>query len=624
MAKAKGVELSEGMQDTENLREKETHAGFIAKAMLGKRQNLLFPQQPAEDIEAGREILNNLAEFLKNHVDPNKIDMDGDMPDELIDGFRKLGAMGFKIPKALGGLGLSQANYCRAAMLFGGWCGNTSALLSAHNSLGATLPLIKYGTEEQQRRWLPRIAKGAITAFALTEKNVGSDTSRIETYGERRYDEARTKITGYRLTGAKIYTTNAVRQDNKPLADLVTVIARTVDHPNEVTQERKNKKFGLFIVENGQPGYRIGKRCRFAGLRSIFNGETIFNDVQLTPNERVGPDDTDENGGGRDIAFKILTVGRLTISAICAGSMKQTLRTGRWWGNERVQFDRPLFQHEAMAEKIVDMAANTMVLDGVARWCSNMIDLHQDIRIESAASKVIGTEMLWDALLDLFLLRGGRAFENYYSLLDRDEAPVGIERNIRDAIINLVFEGANPVMNLLVAREGLAEYVSRGMKYANGSGFSEKAVIGLWMLGHYAKGCSPGDWVMRRFGGHIAFMAAETRQMAKSVVRISGHYKAKLQHKQVILTEFARRGMLLFQMALALAQAEINKGKPLSDELTDYFCERTRERLCPKSLSDWGIHGAHRNIYKIVPHIVAGEAAWLEEGIVPIDLPKAF
>lgn len=618
------IELSEAMQDAENLREKEMHTGFIANAMLGKLDRIIFPVQPEADRQAGNAWLARLAEFLKTKVDPNKIDMDGDMPDTLIDGFRELTAFGIKIPREYGGLGLSQANYGRAAMLFGSWCGNTSALLSAHNSLGATLPLIKYGTEEQKRRWLPRIAKGAITAFALTEKNAGSDTSRIETYAERQYDDSKSRIIRYRLKGEKIYTTNAVRQDNVPLADMVTVIARTVDHPSEVQQERKNKKFGLFIVEKGQPGYVVGKRCRFAGLRSIFNGETIFNDVQLTPNELVGPDATDAAGGGRDIAFKVLTVGRLTISAICAGAMKQTLRIARWWGNERVQFDAPLHKHEAMGKKILDIAANGLVLDGIARWCCNMIDLHQDIRIESAASKVLGTEMLWDALIDLFLLRGGRAFENYYSLQRRGEVPVGIERSIRDAIINLVFEGANPVMELLVARESMAEYVARGMKFANSAGILDKAVIGLWLLGKYTKGCSPGDWAMRRFGSHIAFMAAETRQMAKAVVRVSAHYQSKLQYKQVVLAEFATRAMNLFEMAIALAQAEINRGRPLSDELTDYFCEQRRERLCPKSFDDWAINGSHRMIYKLAPRIVAGEAAWLEEGIVPVDLPKAF
>ncbi|TSC83344.1 MAG: putative acyl-CoA dehydrogenase [Parcubacteria group bacterium Gr01-1014_19] len=618
-AKEKKGNDEEAMELMESLREKEAHTGFIANLMMGKYKPLSpFPLQPEKDKRLADEWLSQFANFLAEKVDPNKIDADGDMSDEVLDGLRKLTAFGIKVPKEYGGLGFSQSNYRRAATLFGSWCGNTSALLSAHNSLGATLPLMKYGTDEQKRRWLPKLAAGAISAFALTENGVGSDPSKMRAYARRVYN-SKGEIIGYRLTAEKLYTTNAVRHDNVALADLVIVIARIVDDPKEIDTKGVKKKYGLFVVEKETPGYKVGKRCHFKGLRSIFNGETLFKEVELSPNELIGAD-----GAGLEIAFKILTIGRLTIAAICEGALKQALRATCWWAKNRVQFDLEIGKHELNSRRIVDMASKVLVLEAVSHWCSSMIDKNQDIRIESGASKIISTEILWESLMDLFMIRGGRGFETYYSLQHRGETPVAVERMLRDCDINLIFEGPNPIMRMMVAREGLAEYIWRGMKMTNKknpASLSEKAKIGFWFFKQYVKNIRPGSSLTRKFGSHKAFMAGEAKKLVRDFITASLYHQDKMKFKELIMEQIANRGTDMFEMSLVLSWAEAHPERPMIKELAEYYCRRKREKLYPKSFVSWMAKGTQNSVYRLASRIMDGEAGWLTDGIMPVDLP---
>ena len=191
-------------------------------------------------------------------MDADAIDRDGEIPDNVLDGLRKLGAFGIKIPVKYGGLGLSQTNYSRAAMLLGSVCGNLTALLSAHQSIGVPQPLLMFGTEEQKQRFLPRCAAGEISAFALTEADVGSDPARMKTIATPDGDD-------FLINGEKLWCTNGTK------AGLLVVMAKTptAKHPHATT---------AFIVETTLPGVEIVRRCRFMGLRALYNGVIRFQD----------------------------------------------------------------------------------------------------------------------------------------------------------------------------------------------------------------------------------------------------------------------------------------------------------------------------------------------------------
>ena len=261
----------EALEVTEAAREAEWHyPSFIADLFMGRlRTDLIFPypEQNEEDRRIGDEFIARLEPFLKEHVDPDEIDRTGELPAQVIEGLARLGCFGMKIPTDYGGLGLSQTNYNRVISLLGSYCGSTTVWLSAHQSIGAPQPLMLFGTEEQKRQYLPRLARGTISAFALTEPGVGSDPANMLTTA--------TPIEGgawYLLNGEKLWCTNG------PVAEVVVVMART---PSVTVGSKERKQITAFIVERSMPGFEVVHRCDFMGLKGILNSVLRFTNVRV-------------------------------------------------------------------------------------------------------------------------------------------------------------------------------------------------------------------------------------------------------------------------------------------------------------------------------------------------------
>src|SRR6201996_6726487 len=307
------LELTEAARETP-----EAKRSFSADLFLG-RFNLKalhpYPQQSVEDRDQGDAFLHRMQNLLEHRVDPDEIDRTGEIPDAVIAELAEIGAFGIKIDTKYGGLGLSQTNYCRAAMLLGSRCGNLTALISAHQSIGVPQPLILFGTEAQKRKYLPRIAKGEISAFALTEPGVGSDPAKMETHAEPTRDGE-----GFILNGTKLWCTNGVK------AGVIVVMARTApkDGKNQIT---------AFIVEMNTPGVEVVRRCHFMGLRALYNAVIRFTDVYV-PKENI----ILAEGKGLRVALTTLNTGRLTLPAACTGLAKRCLEIARNWANERIQW----------------------------------------------------------------------------------------------------------------------------------------------------------------------------------------------------------------------------------------------------------------------------------------------
>jgi alkylation response protein AidB-like acyl-CoA dehydrogenase len=245
--------------------------------------------------------------YLDAHVDPALIERTAQVPDEVVKGLAQLGAFGMTIGKEYGGLGLPYLYYCRTLMLVGSYCPALATLLSAHQSIGVPQPLKLFGTEEQKREFLPRCAAGEISAFLLTEPDVGSDPARLSTTAVRDGDD-------YVLDGVKLWTTNGV------VADLLVVMART------------GKKISAFVVEADTPGITVRRRNQFMGLRGIENGVTEFSQVRVPARNLIG-----REGEGLKIALTTLNTGRLSLPATCAGSAKWAVKIAREWGNARAR-----------------------------------------------------------------------------------------------------------------------------------------------------------------------------------------------------------------------------------------------------------------------------------------------
>ncbi|MBI3333242.1 MAG: acyl-CoA dehydrogenase family protein, partial [Candidatus Omnitrophica bacterium] len=353
---------------------------FAGQLFLGRVLTpLLFPYsvQSEDDRRIGDAFCAELEAFLKEKVDPDQIDRTGEMPPEVIHGLAQMGCFGMKIPKEYGGLGLSQVNYNRAIALVGSVCGSTSVWLSAHQSIGVPQPLKMFGTEEQKRKYLPRLAKGEVSAFALTEIDVGSDPAKMATTA--------TPVEGgayYLLNGQKLWCTNG------PVANVLVVMAQT---PQRVIGGKPRKQITAFIVERSMPGVEVAHRCSFMGLKGIQNGLLTFNNVKV-PKENI----LWGLGRGLKLALMTLNTGRLTLPAGCIGAAKRCLQISREWALERKQWGGPIGRHEAIASKLAWMASHLFAMESVVWLASAWADRGDiDIRIEAAMAKLFCSETAW-------------------------------------------------------------------------------------------------------------------------------------------------------------------------------------------------------------------------------------
>jgi alkylation response protein AidB-like acyl-CoA dehydrogenase len=594
----------ESRQVAEESRETEwAGRGFLRELFLGQFSLDLVHPFPATngDRPEFSKFYNELREFLLSRVDSVAIDETGEYPEQVVDGLRKLGAFGMKIPKEYGGLGFTVSEYCKVMQMVGSYDGNISALLSAHQSIGVPQPLKLFGTPEQKKKYLPRCAAGSISAFALTEPHVGSDPASLSTTAEPQGDF-------FVLNGEKLWCTNGT------MAELLVVMAR----------DPKSKKISAFIVETAWPGVKVEYRCHFMGLKALANGVISFKDVRVPRENLIG-----EEGKGLKIALITLNTGRLTLPAVCAGIGKHCLEIVRGWSGARAQWGVPIWKHEAVAHRIADMAATTFAMDSVAKLASAMADRGgYDIRLEAAAAKEWNTVRAWEIADRTLQIRGGRGYETERSLKGRGETPIAVERVMRDCRINLIFEGSSEIMHLFMAREAVDKHLQvAGAMIDPKKGTGDKLSAMPKILGYYAVWYPPlwlkgltawtryGDW--GPLATHLRFIDRSARKLARSSFHGMAIYQAKMERKQGFLFRCVDIVMELFAMAATASQARQlhdagSPEAPQAMELADLFCRQARRRVKQSFTALWRNEDAELN--RVAARVMKGEDAWLEEG----------
>ena len=605
-----------------------------------------FPIQSAEDRDQGDAFLQRLEAVLRDKVDPDEIDRTGEIPQPVIDELAKLGAFGIKISPEYGGLGLSQTNYCRAAILLGSWCGNLTALLSAHQSIGVPQPLILFGTEEQKRKYLPRVARGEISAFALTESEVGSDPAAMSTRAEPTPDGK-----FFILNGEKLWCTNGTK------AGVIVVMAKT---PPTIVGGKSKEQITAFIVETDWPGVEVTHRCRFMGLKALYNAVIRFDNVRV-PRENI----LLAEGKGLRVALTTLNTGRLTLPAACIGLAKRCLEISRTWAAKRVQWGAAIGKHSAIADKVARMAANTFAMEAMTLLAASRVDRdkHADIRLEAAMCKLWGTETAWEIVNDAMQIRGGRGYETAGSLKSRGEPAVSIERLLRDCRINTIFEGSSEIMRLFMAREALDPHLKVSAAVLNSRLPWSQRLRALGRAALFYAGWYPKQWlpsvaefqtgvINRVLSAHLRYAARTSRRLARALFHAMLRHGPKLEREQLLLGRFVDIATELFAITATCLHAEQllardsseltqSKGSGLKSKarsrligvggretsesgellrLVDFFCHTSRSRIEEK------FRGIRKNAdlagYRVAQSVLAGDHEHLRDGIV--STPKAF
>jgi len=584
---------------------------FGKELFLGRfRLDLIHPhpKPSADDSRRGEAFLDKLESFLRTSVDPLAIERDAKIPDDVMAGLADLGAFGMKIDEEYGGLGLSQVYYNRALELAGSVHAAISTLLSAHQSIGIPEPLKMFGTPEQKAKYLPRVAKDEVSAFLLTESDVGSDPARLSTTA------VPAEGGSYLLNGTKLWTTNGV------IAKLLVVMAmvpKSEGHRGGIT---------AFVVEADSPGVRVEHRNAFMGLRGIENGVTSFTDVVVPAENVIGGE-----GKGLKIALTTLNVGRLSLPAICAGSAKWSLKVAREWSSERVQWGLPVGRHEAVAAKLAGIASTAFALEAVVEIAGSMADEQRnDIRIEAALAKLYTSEAGWQLVDDLVQIRGGRGYETAASLAARGERPVAAEQVLRDIRINRIFEGSSEIMKLLIAREAVDQHLSvAGDIIEPDVPLRQKARTVVKAGGFYARwlpplavGAGQVPTTYAEFGvlaTHLRFVERSSRKLARSTFYAMSRWQGRLERKQAFLGRLVDVGAELFAMSAAVVRAQmlLTDGEPegaAAVELADLFCRGARRRVDALFAALWSNDDARS--YAAAQRVLAGRYSWLERGII--------
>ena len=567
-----------------------------------------FPKPSDAEETRTRAFLDKLREFLDT-IDGSVIERDAQIPDEYVKGLAGLGCFGMKIPSEYGGLGMSQVAYNRALVMVASVHPSFGALLSAHQSIGVPEPLKLAGTPDQKRKFLPRCAAGAVSAFLLTEPDVGSDPARLASTATPIEDGR-----AYELEGVKLWTTNGV------VAELLVVMARVPK------SDGHRGGISAFVVEADSPGITVERRNKFMGLRGIENGVTRLHRVRVPAENLIG-----REGDGLKIALTTLNAGRLSVPASATGSAKWALKIAREWSGERVQWGKPLAKHEAVASKISFIAATTYALDAVLELSAQMADEgRNDIRIEAALAKLWSSEMACLIADELLQIRGGRGYETAESLAARGERAVPVEQVLRDLRINRIFEGSSEIMRLLIAREAVDAHLTAAGDLAKpDTGLRDKAAAAVGASGFYAKwlpqlvfgeGQRPTSY--NEFGplaAHLRFVERCTRKLARNTFYGMARWQAKLEQRQGFLGRIVDIGAELFAMSAVCVRAESQRAADptvgrQAYELADAFCQQATLRVERLFEALWT--NTDSTDVRLTREVLEGRYTWLEDGIV--------
>ncbi|MBX3268933.1 MAG: acyl-CoA dehydrogenase family protein [Sandaracinaceae bacterium] len=508
----------------------EEQTSFMKSLFHGLiEENLVFPypEMPPEERETVQMIVENLRKFGETEVDSAKIDREHTIEPALLDKMKAMGLFGLTIPEEHGGLGLSASAYARVIQEVAAIDASLAVTIGAHQSIGLKAILL-FGTDEQKKKYLPKLATGErVAAFALTEPGAGSDAASITTRAELTDDGRH-----YVLNGSKIWITNG------GFADVFTVFART-SAPDPGVKPR----ITALIVERSE-GLTNGPNEEKLGIRGSSTTEIFFEDVRVPVENVLG-----EPGRGFKVAMEVLNSGRLGLASGCVGMSKRLVKMSTERVQERSAFGRPIGQFGMIKEKIARMTAETYALESMTYLTTGLIDEGvADYSLESAICKVYGSETLWYVVNQTLQIAAGIGYMSEYPY----------ERMMRDARINMIFEGTNEILRAFIALSGMQ---SPGKQLAEVAKAMREPIKGFGVLSDYVVGRARGLVTRERLershpvlAGEAALFAECTALLAQRVEQTLRKHGRDIAEMQFVQKRIAEAAMDLYALAAVLSR----------------------------------------------------------------------
>jgi acyl-CoA dehydrogenase family protein 9 len=517
-----------------------------------------FPEMSRDERDNTSMILESVRKFIETSVDPVKIDREQTVPKAILDGMKELGLFGMIIPQEHGGIGLSASSYARVVQEVASFDASLAVTLGAHQSIGLK-GILLFGTEEQRAQYLPKLASGEkIAAFALTEPSAGSDAAAIQTRAEALPDGS-----GYVLNGSKIWITNG------GFADVFTVFART-----SAPDAGQKPKITAFIVDRSM-GVKNGPPEHKLGIRGSSTTEIFFEDVRVPQKNILG-----EVGRGFKVAMEVLNSGRLGLAAGSVGGSKRLIKMAVDRVQERKAFGRPIGEFGLIKDKIAVMMADTFAIESMTYLTAGLVDGKvSDYSLESAICKVYASETLWRVVNETLQIAAGIGYMQEYPY----------ERMLRDARINLIFEGTNEILRCFVALSGmqgpgkeLAEVVRAMREPIKGFGLLSDFAVRKARSALRRERMTRAHPVLNREAVIFEEYTAELSKQVDKVLRKHGREIAEMQYTQKRVAEMA---MDLYAIAAVLSRTTraIEKrgeeGARREIDLTTIFVASAERRL---------------------------------------------
>jgi alkylation response protein AidB-like acyl-CoA dehydrogenase len=544
-----------------------TTPGFGKELFHGRfRLDLLDPPPspvPGLDDES-TAFLARLRAFCEEKVDSRLIEREAEIPDEVINGLKDLGAFAIKLPKEYGGLGLSGVCYHRALMIVGTTHSALGELLGAHQAIGLTQPIRLFGTDEQKQEFLPRCVR-EISGFILTEPDIGNDPFRMRTTAVRDGDH-------YVLNGVKLWTTNG------NLADLLVVMAMVPE-----------AGMSAFVVEARADGVTVEHRNAFLGLRGLENGVIRLHDVRIPAGNLIGAE-----GAGLDVALAAQDTGRLSMPAVCAANAKWSLKIAREWSRIRIQWDKPIGEHEAVASKISFIAATAFALEAMVEVTGRHADAGADTHTDAELAKLFASEKAWQVADELVQIRGGRGYETAESAAARGERGVPVEQQLRDLRIGRIFDGSTEALRVFIASDAMTDLPAEAG--------APSAV-------------ADDDGGGGPLSAHLRFVTHTSHTLAMHLIDGRNRWGEEITERQLFLGRLVDIAAELYAMSVTCvyAKARTDHAEEAA-ELADTFCRQARRRVA--ELFDRLRDNTDDHDRVTARNVLDDRYTWLEDGVL--------